>query len=336
MTAQSQSWFGFKKPLLAGLALAAMLGAGPSAFAADATPRAQATKGEVKLTFAPPLDQPMRYEVSTLRSRGGQEQQGIVEQVMRFRRDGEGYVLRIELMKGTLPGLTEFSLSVGDPKMPPSLRPFMEPMEYDVGADGEVLRMRDWDALKGKIGAGMKDMVALIEPDEAKRAPAAAMIEKMAAGFQQLSPEQAAQLFLKPWATFLGLGRNPREPGEWYEADIELDTGIFPMPLPATSRMRLTRPAAAFHWEQHTQMDPKAAGEAITSYLETMIRASGDKAPEGKIAEMRKALGDIRINDVLEADIDPATGMVIEGSYIRSIEAGGQKGGNGARVKRLD
>lgn len=336
MTAQSQSWYRFKKRLLAGLAVAAMIGAAPGAFAADPAPKIAAAKAEVKLTFAPPLDQPLRYEVSTLRSRAGQEQQGIVEQVMRFRREGEGYVLRIELVKGTLPGLTEFSLSVGDPKMPPSLRPFMEPMEYDVGADGEVLRMRNWDALKGKIGAGMKDMVALIEPDEGKRAPAAAMIEKMAAGFQQLTPEQAAQLFLKPWATFLGLGRNPRELGEWYEAEIELDTGIFPMPLPATSRMRLTRPAAGFHWEQHTEMEPKAAGEAITAYLETMIRASGDKAPEAKIADMRKALGDIQISDVLEADIDPATGMVIEGSYIRSIEAGGQKGGNGARVKRLD
>lgn len=336
MTAQSQSWFGFKKPLLAGLAMVAMIGAVPDGFAADPAPQAQAAKGEVKLTFAPPLDRPLRYEVSTLRSRGGQEQQGIVEQVMRFRRDGDGYVLRIELVKGTLPGLTEFSLTIGDPRMPPSLRPFMEPMEYDVGADGEVLRMRDWDALKGKMGAGMKDMVALIEPDEAKRAPAAAMTEKMAAGFQKLTPEQAAQLFLKPWATFLGLGRNPRELDEWYEAEIELDTGIFPMPLPATSRMRLTRPAAAYHWEQHTQMDPKTAGAAITSYLESMIRASGDTSPEDKIADMRKALGEIDINDVLEADIDPATGMVVEGSYIRSIAAGGQKGGNGSRVKRLD
>ncbi|WP_311269829.1 hypothetical protein [Sphingobium sp. WCS2017Hpa-17] len=336
MTAQSQSWFGFKKRLLAGLAMGALLGAVPGNVAAAEAVQAQVQKDAVKVAFAPPLDQPLRYEVSTLRSRAEQEQQGIVEQVMRFRRDGAGYVLRIELVKGTLPGLTEFSLKVGDPKMPPSLRPFMEPMEYDVGADGEVLRIRDWDALKGKIGAGMKDMVALIEPDEAKRAPAAAMIEKMAAGFQQLTPEQAAQLFLKPWATFLGLGRNPKELGEWYEAEIELDTGVFPMPLPATSRMRLTRPAATYHWEQHTEMNPKVAGEAITAYLETMIRSSGDKAPEGKIAEMRKALGDIRINDVLEADIDPATGMVTEGSYIRSIEAGGQKGGNGARVKRLE
>jgi hypothetical protein len=336
MTAQSQSWFRFKKPLLAGIALLAMMGASPGAVAAADAVQAQAPKGEVRIAFAPPLDQPLRYEVSTLRSRAGQEQQGIVEQVMRFRREGEGYVLRIELVKGTLPGLTEFSLKVGDPRMPPSLRPFMEPMEYDVGPDGEVLRLRDWDRLKGKIGAGMKDMVVLIEPDAQKRAPAAAMIEKMAAGFQKLTPEQAAQLFLKPWATFLGLGRNPRELGEWYEAEIELDTGVFPMPLPATSRMRLTRPAAAYHWEQHTEMDPKVAGEAITAYLETMIRASGDKAPEGKIAEMRKALGDIAINDVLEADIDPVTGMVIEGSYIRSIEAGGQKGGNGSRVRRLD
>jgi hypothetical protein len=336
MTAQSQSWSGFKKPLLAAIVLMGMMGASPAVQAADPVTKAQATKGPVKLTFAPPLDTPLRYEVSTLRSRGEQEQQGIVEQVMQFRRDGEGYVLRIELVKGALPGLTEFSLKVGDPRMPPSLRPFMEPMEYDVGPDGEVLRLRDWDALKGKIGAGLTDVVALIEPDEAKRAPAAAMIEKMAAGFQQLSPEQAAQLFLKPWATFLGLGRNPKELGEWYEAEIELDTGIFPTPLPATSRMRLTREAAVFHWEQHTEMDPKAAGQAITAYLETMIRASGDKAPEGKIAEMRKALGDIKINDLLEADIDPATGMVMEGSYIRSMDAGGQKGGNGAKVRRLE
>lgn len=336
MTAQSQSWFGFKKPLLAGLACMAMVGVVPGAFAVEPAPTVAAAKGEVKLAFAPPLDKPLRYEVSTLRSRAGQEQQGIVEQVMRFRREGDGYVLRIELVKGTLPGLTEFSLKVGDPKMPPSLRPFMEPMEYDVGPDGEVLRLRDWDALKGKIGAGMKDMVALVEPDEAKRAPAAAMIEKMAAGFQQLTPEQAAQLFLKPWATFLGLGRNPRELDEWYAAEIELDTGIFPMPLPATSQMRLTRPGANYHWEQHTQMDPKAAGTAITAYLESMIRASGDKAPEDKIAEMRKALGDINISDVLEVDIDAATGIVMQGSYIRSIEAGGQKGGNGARVKRLE
>lgn len=336
MTAQSQSWSGFKKRLLAGLAMGALLGVEPGAVAAAEAVQAQAVKDEVKIAFAPPLDQPLRYEVSTTRARAGKETEGIVEQVMRFRRAGEGYVLRIELVKGTLPGLTEFSLKVGDPKMPPSLRPFMEPMEYDVGADGEVLRMRDWDALKGKMGAGMKDMVALIESDEAKRAPAAAMIEKMAGGFQQLTPEQAAQMFLKPWATFLGLGRNPRALGEWYEAEIELDTGVFPMPLPATSRMRLTRPATAYHWEQHTQMDPKVAGEAITSYLETMIRATGDSAPEAKIAEMRGVLGNIQISDVLEADIDPATGMVIEGSYIRSIEAGGHKGGNGARVRRLE
>lgn len=337
MTAQSQSWSGMKKPMLAGMALL-MLGGTimPPAIAGDGVPKPVASKVEVQVAFAPPLDRPLRYAVSTLRTRAGKEQQAVVEQVMRFRRDGAGYVLRIELVSGTLPGLGELPLKIGGPKMPPSLRPFMEPMEYDIGADGAVLRMRDWDALKGKMGAGLKDMVALLEPDAAKRAPAAAMVERMAQGFQQLSAEQAAQMFLKPWAAFLGLGRSPRELGEWYMADVALDTGIFPMPLPATSQMRLTRPAATYHWEQHTQIDPKAAGAVISSYLETMIRAGGDKAPEKKIAEMRKALGDIKINDVLEADIDPATGMVIEGSYIRSVEAGGQKGGDGSRVRRID
>jgi hypothetical protein len=336
MTAQSQSWFGRKKPLLAGLALLALASATPPATAGDDAVKTSASKGEVRVPFAPPLDQSLRYEVSALRNRAEQERQAIVEQVLRFRREGEGYVLRIELVSGSLPGLGDLPLKIGDPNMPPSLRPFMEPMEYDVDADGAVVRLRNWDQLKGKFGAGMQDMVALLEPDEAKRAPAAAMVGKMAEGFQKLSAEQAAPMFLKPWTTFLGLGRHPRELDEWYEADVSLDTGIFPMPLPATSQMQLTRPGTAYHWEQHTQIDPKAAGEAITSYLETMIQASGDKASGTKIADMRKALGDIAIHDELEADIDPLTGMVTEASYIRSIEAGGQKGGNGSRVRRMD
>lgn len=288
------------------LGAALLLGLPAPALAQSDAPSAAAAGEVVVIPFDPPLGTPVTYALRFERKRPRGDSVIEFEQRLMFERFGGGFLLRLETLSFSSGG-RRFDLAdrrVLD-AVPPALRIYLLPMAVELDSAGEMVRMRDWEAMR----AGLRSM-----PEAAAAIAGAPLDEASLAAMRRLldpiinaSAEEGPALMIRGWPAVLGYGGGEFVLGEPVEADTEVSGGLLPGTVPATMEGVVTRTADGhLRLVQKARFEPEAVRAATLALVEMMRSA---RPGSGAAAGSDETIDKLDITDEVEITFDALTGL---------------------------
>ncbi|MEP9361017.1 hypothetical protein [Sphingomonas sp. KR3-1] len=202
-------------PMAAAAALLASLAPALPVAAQTSIAPAPAT---IEVPFNPPLDTPLRYQVSTSRAaRPGQPALALrwVEE-LRFTRVEGGFLAYWRMDWASLPP------EMRSPAVAPMVKPLTgEPIALELDATGTVLRVHDWPAARAKILAAVEGTRPLVPA-----AVAAQVMPKVREMYEALTAETAVPMILKNLGPVFEFGGVSMAPGEVRSGQVEQPVSI--------------------------------------------------------------------------------------------------------------
>ncbi|HZG33250.1 MAG TPA: hypothetical protein VEZ59_08250, partial [Sphingopyxis sp.] len=188
---------------------------------------------ELVIPFAPPLDRAIRYDVVTRKKTATKDETKQFDQTVSFARRGEGYVMTVTTLKGSVAGLegVEFSSERAE-QIPAFLRFLFEPMKLELSDQGEILSLLDWERLSKALGDIAGPLSQIAESDPAKRPAARKFFEEFYRQIASLPANDAAQIMAKGWTSVMGFGGLSGEDGREYPGEGALPPGLMPVSIP--------------------------------------------------------------------------------------------------------
>jgi len=303
----------------AALSLIALLGG----FMAPASAQEEAGCADqpvvLTIPFDPPLGTPLGYTVLIEKKRSKGDSAMELEQELTFEPLGDGYLLKLDILAATIEG-TRLLLTDREVlnQMPAAARPFLTSVEIELDPAGEPLRLRNWEAMR-ELLQGLPEMTLdRIDPDQ--RQGAVEALEMIFSPLLSSTAEEAPYAIVKGWPSILGYGGMELDDGELYGIDSEVDSGLFPAPLPAVVELSLSRTEGGdYRYVQTTQPDPQALLEAATALvreIEAMKGSNGKPVHDGTLSA-----DDIAMSDRLDVVFEQETGMPLSAVITRKINA---------------
>lgn len=308
------------------LVLAAMLGTMPAEPAM--APPVSAAAETVTLIFQPPLDQPIRYRIAQSRAQSDRVNAASewVEE-LRFAKAGAGYTLQWKIDPASAQEILK------DPALAPLLLPFTtEVITFDVDAEGEVLRARDWDTVRPRLLEIVDKLPLAAGTTAAERAQAKAQIRSL---FEGMTAEQAPAILLKSLQPVLGWGGTSTREGEVRETTGASTIPMFNIPLERTTSVTLesaTADRATF------RIRSTVTKEALTSMIAGMAERVGIPLDSEKGREMQAQLSQLAsaMTDESVASFDRATALPRHLRNDRRASIGGKALQQTLEITRLD
>ncbi|MCL9999755.1 MAG: hypothetical protein NBV68_10255 [Erythrobacter sp.] len=289
----------------------------------------------VTIPFDPPIGTPLTYGLRFERKRHGGDSVFDYEQRLTFERIAEGFLLRLETLAFTVGGQR---LDLADSRVmgaiPAALQPYFLPMTVELDAAGEMVRMRDWEAMRGSL-RGLREAAAEMSGVQLNAAGRAA-IAQFIFPILNASAEDAPALMIRGWPSVLGYGGVELDLGETYEAEDGIDSGLLPASIPAVAQFTLTRtPEGNLRLFQSTIYDPEAirgATNAVIDAARAQVGGAG-KSPAGE------TLDGMQLTDNADIVFDPTTGMPITAEVLRIVSVDTNKesgaGGEVMTIRRI-
>lgn len=276
------------------LGAALLLGLPAPALAQSDAPSAAAAGEVVVIPFDPPLGTPVTYALRFERKRPRGDSVIEFEQRLMFERFGGGFLLRLDLADRRVLDA-----------VPPALRIYLLPMAVELDSAGEMVRMRDWEAMR----AGLRSM-----PEAAAAIAGAPLDEASLAAMRRLldpiinaSAEEGPALMIRGWPAVLGYGGGEFVLGEPVEADTEVSGGLLPGTVPATMEGVVTRTADGhLRLVQKARFEPEAVRAATLALVEMMRSA---RLGSGAAAGSDETIDKLDITDEVEITFDALTGL---------------------------
>lgn len=266
----------------------ALFASAPTAlFAQTATPQAATEAEAVSLTFAPPLDVPLRYRVAQSRARTGlpTTKSDWVE-VLRYARSGDGFVLQWKIDGDSVQG------PLGDPATAALLQPFTgDPIAFDVDEEGEVLRARDWDRVRPRLLA-LVDTLAKAPGRTEDDVAAFAQVRSL---FEAITAEQAPDILLKSIKPALGWGGVSMQAGESNTTTAPVMLPVFQVPVERSTTLTLEAVTPA---ELRFRILAEIDGESLRAMMGGVAERMGIDPESDKGREMRTQLAQMASNMV--------------------------------------
>lgn len=305
-------------PAVALLAGAAPIGA-PRAVAQAAAATA-ADQKSVEIIFSPPLDTPLRFQLSRSQTKAGKTAPEIrwIEELV-FSRADDGFRMTWQFDRASLPAELR---STSAAKL---LAPFTEPLTFEVDNNGTPLRVLDWPAARARM---TKTLAAMMPGPERPRNPADAAagahaIQAILVQFASLSDTDALPVLLRNIMPALGSGGYSLTLGEPVEQDAEENVALLNLPLKRHVRITLTAidPGRTATVDYLSTTD----GRSMLAMLKSMIDAFAAKGDTARVAALHKQMeqaGDLSVVDETHDVIDLPTGLVLRETNKRMAGSG--------------
>lgn len=290
---------------------------------------------ELVIPFAPPLDRKMRYDVVTRKKSAKKDETKRYDQTISFARRGEGYVMTITTLKGSVAGLEEFDFSPERmEQIPVFLHPFFEPLKLELSDQGEILSLLEWEKMSQAFRAAAEPLSQMSEPDPAKRPVARKLFEKLFGQIASLSARDAPQVMAKGWTSVMGYAGTAGETGREYPAEGVLPPGLMPVSIPIRGHYGLTRAAeGGIRYNERYLAD----GEALRTAIEDYFLNLGATMPEANRQKMRASLAafqNMEMTDSTDIYFD-ADGLVLHATLTRDFgNAAGETAAETIEIRR--
>lgn len=266
------------------------------------------TKAEaprVEIRFNPPLDTPLRFRISVSKTKGGKTDAVLswVEEV-RLVRTKSGYTLYWRILADTLPP------SMSNPMVFPVMRPYTEtPTAFDLDANGNVLRVHDWPAAKGKLIEVAHNTGALMIKGGNDNATVDTVITRMIARFEAMTPEDGTGMIIKNIEPIFGWGGTAMRVGETETGSAEMPIPAFEttVPMLQTQTMVSADPGRSARLTVTGQVD-RAAMQKLMEAIVARFPPS-DPARRQAMEKELASLEDSMMVTTTDVTIDLATGL---------------------------
>ena len=295
------------------LALALAAPAAATAAKEAAAPAEAASAETILIPFDPPTDTPLAYRLRFERSNTGGTTAIEIEQRLTFARIDGGFALTIEQLAINSRGQR---LDLTDKRaldaVPLGLRVYLLPVVVELDGAGEMVRMRDWEAMQAGLRA-FPEAAARFSGKPVDEGALAAM-RTVLEPFINSTAEEAPSLLIRGWPAMLGYGGGTFVADETLESDVEVATPFSSTPIPAVSQGSVSRtPEGRISLVQTTVFDPEVIHKLTLGVIDRM-RAQG--AMKGPLAPQDAILG-LELADEIAISFDPVTGLPVTGRTTR-------------------
>lgn len=291
---------------------------------------------ELVIPFAPPLDRAMRYNVVTRKKSAKKDETRQLDQTVSFARRGEGYVMTVTTLKGSVAGLDELGFSFGRiEEIPVFLRPFFEPMKLELSDQGEILSLLEWEKISQAFRAAAEPLSQVTETDPAKRPATRKVLEEFYSQIANLPASHAPQVMAKSWTSVMGYAGTAGETGREYSAEGVLPAGLMPVPIPFRGHYGLTRTVeGGIRYNQRYLADGAALRAAVEDYFLNL----GANMPEANRQNMLATIAafeNVEMTDSADIYFD-ADGLVSHAMLTRDVgNAAGEAGTETIEIRRI-
>lgn len=296
----------------------------PGAVAAQAPAASVSEVAELATRFDPPLDKPLRYKLTQENVRDGKTESSVLEQEVTYTRGSEGVVMTLRPLRLTTGGT---AIDLTDPKapLPPVLKLLTAPVAFDLDGDGSIVRVRGWEDYKRNLIASIPAMVAISEPDLAKRPQTERIIRNFFGKYAETSAEDAPHLVAKGWPDVLDVMGISAPAGEWMETETEETIALFPEPIGYTITLKMDQlPGGALRIEMTSVPDPAELKAAIVGLAESMRKSAPPDLPM-RALDPEEQLASMDLTMTMVVDLDARTGLVRRAVTERNIKTGDKK-----------
>jgi len=269
------------------------------------------------IPFDPPIGQALTYTLAIEKQRPNQETKSIqFDQQLKFEAYGDGFLLHITPQRVTVDGMTVDLLDLEQSALlPAAITPFFLPVTVELDSHGEMVRMHDWDKLRGALES-LPDMV-MDRLEEESRPGLEGAVKMVLAPILNASAQDAPAFLIEGWPQILGYGEVELERGEPFLAQTEMGGGMMGVPINAELAMTLNLNANGdYHLRQTSTPDPEAVKQATLNLLGRVLKQQG--LSDAQInAEMGQT--SMTMTDDLEAVFDRMTGLPQSATITRLI-----------------
>ena len=273
------------------------------------------------IPFDPPIGQALTYTLAIEKQRPNRETKSIqFDQQLKFEAYGDGFLLHITPQRVTIDGMTVDLLNLEQNTLwPAAITPFFLPVTVELDSYGEMVRVRDWDKLRGSLES-LPDIV-MDQLDEESRARAQGAVKMVLAPILNASAQDAPAFLIEGWPQILGYGGVELERGETFLAQTEMGGGMMGGAINAELAMTLNLNASGdYHLRQTTNPDPEAIKHATLNLLGRVLKQQGLSD-----AQIKAEMGQMSMTktDDLEAVFDRMTGLPQSATITRLISVNG-------------
>lgn len=196
----------------------------------------------LRVRFAPPLDQPIRYRLTFDEVDEGRPIKMVAIQEVRFARNGDGYLLELRWLTLNIDGQT-FDMTRADLPIPPSLMLLFQPLTLELSGRGEILRIRDWNKVRQDLIASAPGIAKVLSSNPAEQQEIADFFAKFMTKFTDIPAERAPSLMVQGWPQMLGLVKLEGRTGQTYSARRPVQSAYLPDPIDYAFQTRFSHAA---------------------------------------------------------------------------------------------
>lgn len=280
-----------------------------------ATPAAPADD-VLRVRFAPPLDQPIRYQLTFDEVEDGKPVQVVAVQELRFARDGAGYLMAIRWLTLKIDGQT-FDMTKAELPIPPSLLLLFQPLTLELDAAGKVVRVRDWDKVRQNLINSAPGLAKMLSTNPAERQDIADFFTRFLTKFTDVPAERAPSLMVEGWPQMLGLMALEGRAGQTYAGRRPVETLYAPEPVDYDFQTRFSRAADGTGVRILTIGRPDAAGaRKVQAGLIDATMASLPEGGEIDRADVEDLLANPDLAQEYDVTFDAATGLPVRARLV--------------------
>lgn len=279
--------------------------------AQTAAPVAAPPDEVLRVRFAPPLDQPLRYKLTFDEVDEGRPVKMIAIQELRFARNGDGYLMSIRWLTLSIDGQT-FDMTAKDLPIPPTVMLLFQPLTLELNSRGEILRVRDWDKLRKNLIASAPGFAKMMATNPAEQQDITDFFAAFLTKFTAVPAESAPALMVQGWPQMLGLIALEGRAGQTVASRRPVQTPYRADPVDYDFQTRFSRPADGKGVRILAIGRPDAAN--ARKIEDSLIDATLASLPESKKmdrADLARLLADPELVQDFDVTFDGDTGLPV-------------------------
>lgn len=276
-----------------------------------------ATRAEpvaIDIVFNPPLEVSLRYRVA--RDRAARPGRPAVAanwiEELRFTKSAGGFVALWRMDPASLPA------EMRAPAVAPMVTPFTgEPIAFELDAEGNVLRVRDWPAAQARIMAAVDAAGQLIPAADRDK-----VMPQVRAMFSALTAETAPSMLLRNVDPLFGGGGLSMTVGEAIQTPIEQPVPLLggSVMMDVTVTLTAAEPGRIATLASRSEYDPASFRELLAAVVDRF--APAEKAARKQ--QLEQMMPDLMLTDTATTLIDLPSGMPLRFESRRSATIDGK------------
>ena len=299
-------------------ALLVLTGWGASPAQEQAGKIASRNAEQVRLVFNPPLDTTLRFRVTrTKRRNGGAPQGGSWIEEARFVRSGSGFILYWRIDPASLPPRQGRSIVLQP-------RAMTEALAFDLDSNGGLVRIRDWEVVRTRLGDLAYDMASVLAGSMGGPSRVDQVAGELKTMLSGMTAEQAPEMILRNLTIIFDWCGIEMRAGEAIETTVQQPIAMLDGSVAMHTRLTLDSvdPGRTAVFTMRGEIDRDALAKLVKDVVDR-TGMLGNSARDQRLRRELEQLQQMSLVDTTRAVFDLPTGLPLSLENERRVTVDG-------------